>query len=137
MKISDDDSVYPQPPIKGGRYVVSLHRPINWYVKRAILKGKTFGTSNVKIIVPTLIGKIFGEIVDQEELNLALNLDCMIGSESDFVLQEMEHLILGEVLSYFPQLGAIIPDYLYHLNEKMELIINVPNRYEDQRGYFF
>ncbi|YP_009212858.1 hypothetical protein AVU38_gp009 [Ralstonia phage RSL2] len=141
MRPFDDDPVYPKPPYEGGKYLVDLHRPINWYVRRATEKGKSYSSCHIKEILPLIVEKVFDLTSDhsqlQEELDLALNLDCMINGEADFVKQELEHLVLGEVLAWFPNIAAELPDDMYWLTERLELIINVPERYEEQRGYFF
>ena len=137
----DDDPVYPKPPYEGGRYCVSLHRPVNWYVRRAVEKGKTYSSCHVKEIIPRIVEKVFDVTSDdsqlQEELDLSLNLDCMINGEADFVKKELEYLVLAEVLAHFPNIAAELPEDMYWVTERLELIINVPDRYEEQRGYFF
>lgn len=141
MSRFDNDPAYPKPPYEGGRYLVGLQRPINWYVRRATEKGKTFNSCHVKEVIPLIVEKVFDPETDhtklQEELDLALNLDCMINGEADFVKQELEHLILGEVLAWFPNIAAELPEDMYWITERLELVINVPERYEEQRGYFF
>uniref|UniRef100_A0AAU7PFV1 Uncharacterized protein n=1 Tax=Burkholderia phage vB_BgluM-SURPRISE13 TaxID=3159457 RepID=A0AAU7PFV1_9VIRU len=141
MRLFDDDPVYPKPPYDGGRYKLGLHRPINWYVKRATEKGKTYSSCHIKEIIPLIVEKVFDPEMDQsqlhEELDLALNLDCMINGEADFVKQELENLVLAEVLAFFPDIAAELPEDMYWVTERLELIINVPERYEEQRGYFF
>lgn len=137
----EDDSVYPRPPYEGGKYLLSLHRPVNWYVRRAERKGKSYSSSHVKEIIPLIVEKIFDPETDHtqlhEELDLSLNLDCMINGEADFVKQELEHQILAEVLAHFPNIAAQLPEDMYWVTERLELVINVPELYEDQRGYFF
>lgn len=137
----DDDPVYPKPPYAGGKYLLSLRRPVNWYVKRAERKGKTFVSSHVRKIIPLIVEKIFDPLTDQtrliEEIDLSLNLDCMINGEADFVKQELEYLVLAEILAHFPNIAAELPEEMYWVNERLELIINVPDLYEEQRGYFF
>lgn len=137
MRAFDDESVYPRPPYQGGRYVIGLSRPANWYIRRATEKGKSFGTCNVKQIIPLIVEKLFDVAIDQEELDLALNLDCMIGTEADFVKQELEYLALAEIMAYFPNIASELPEDMYWITEKLELVINVPDLYEQQRGYFF
>jgi hypothetical protein len=141
MRTFDDDPAYPRPPYDGGRYKLGLHRPINWYVRKATEKGKTFSSCHIKEIIPLIVEKVFDPEMDQsqlhEELDLALNLDCMINGEADFVKQELENLILAEVLAFFPNIAAELPENMYWVTDRLELIINVPERYEEQRGYFF
>lgn len=141
MRTFDDDPAYPRPPYDGGRYKLGLHRPINWYVRKASEKGKTFSSCHIKEIIPLIVEKVFDPEMDQsqlhEELDLALNLDCMINGEADFVKQELENLILAEVLAFFPNIAAELPENMYWVTDRLELIINVPERYEEQRGYFF
>lgn len=136
MRTFEDDLIYPEPLYRGGSYLVSLRRPVHWYIKRACSKGKTFGTTHVSTIMPLLVDKIFGKSVDQEEIDLSLNLDCMVNSEAEYVQKELEYMILSEIISYFPKIAAELPEELYQLNE-MDLVINVPELYEQQRGYFF
>jgi hypothetical protein len=141
MRTFDDDPAYPKPPYQGGQYILGLHRPINWYVRRAQEKGKTYSSCHVKSIIPLIVEKVFDPEMDQsqlhEELDLSLNLDCMINGEADFVKQELEHQVLAEILAHFPNVAAELPESMYWVTERLELVINVPHRYEEQRGYFF
>lgn len=141
MRTFDDHPAYPKPPYDGGKYVLGLHRPINWYVRRATQKGKSYSNCGIGQIIRLIVEKVFDPEMDQsqlnEELDLALNLDCMITGEAEYVKQELERLVLAEVLAFFPNIAAELPEDMYWVTERLELIINVPDRYEDQRGFFF
>lgn len=138
MSLFDDiEREYPTPVYKSGQYLIGLNRPIQWYVRRAVAKGKTFGTSHVKTVIPLIVDKVFFKDIDEEALDLSLNLDCIIGSEAEYVKTELEHRITGELLSYFPKIASHLDDRYWWLTENMELVINVPDDYEEQRGNFF
>jgi hypothetical protein len=132
-----DGSGYPVPPYRGGNHVISLRNPANWYIRRVCEKGKTYSTTNVIEIMEALVHKFFGdeEYSEFDQMQL-LNLDCMVNKEAEYVLAEMEHRISSEILGHFPKIGSELPRRFYLLN-KMDLIIDVPPNYEDQRGYFF
>lgn len=136
MRPSDHEYQLHVAPYAGGSYLISLREPLHWYVKHVMPKGKTYGTMHIKTIFPLLIEKIFGKEIDQEAVDLALNLDCMVSSEAEYVQAELERRILAVVLANFPQIGAEIPEDFYQFTG-MDLVINVPSAYEDQRGYFF
>lgn len=133
MKTFDDNSSY-----KGGEYLISLRRPAHWYMKRVQGKGKSYCDSNIDIIFPILIDKIFGQEIDKlDDIELAFNMDCIVQKEAEYVQKELEYRILAEIMAFFPKIGAYLPDYYYRLAGSMDLVITVPDRYEAQRGYFF
>lgn len=137
MKTFDRGGIYPEPPYRGGNHVISLRNVANWYIRRACEKGKTYSSTNVSDIMTALVDKFFGdEEYDEEEQYKLLNLDCMVNREAEYVLEELEHRISQAILGHFPKIAAELPRHFYLFN-KMDLIIDVPPNYEDQRGYFF
>lgn len=136
MKTFDRDG-YPDPPYRGGNHVISLRNPANWYIRRACEKGKTYNSTNVIELMEAIVHKFFGdEEYDEDAQYRLLNLDCMVNKEADYVLKEMEYRISNAILGHFPKIGSELPRHFYLFN-KMDLIIDVPPNYEDQRGYFF
>lgn len=136
MRKSNHSSYYPDPPYRGGPYLLSLRGPANWYIRRVCAKGKEAYDTNVELILRILVDKIFGNENEDDDIELALNMDCIVNKEAEYVQSEMNYLILAQITAHFPKIGAELPDDYYHL-EKRDLIIEVPELYEDQRGYFF
>lgn len=136
MKAFDED-VYPHPVYRAGTYCISLRKVANWYARQAISKGKTYSNCHVKSIIPLIVDKVFFIGVDEEELDLSLNLDCMIADEAEFVKKELEFQITGEVLAFFPKIASQLDEKYWSLTDEMELYIYVPELYEEQRGRFF
>jgi hypothetical protein len=136
MRKSNYHSDYPEPPYQGGSYLLSLRGPANWYIRRVCSKGKDAHETNVELILRILVDKIFGNEDQDDDIGHAFNMDCIVNKEAEFVQSELEYMILAQITAYFPKIGAELPDDYYYL-EKRDLIIEVPDRYEDQRGYFF
>lgn len=136
MRPSDHEYSFYKAPYEGGKYVLSLRDPWHWYNKRIVLKGKRESQTYIDTLLRLLVDKTFGQEIDQEEVDLCLNLDCMVSTEAAFVQAELEKKILAEVLARFPQIGAELPEDFYRYIG-MDLVIYVPKDYEDQRGYFF
>lgn len=136
MRICEDHE-YPQPPVKPGNYLIGLSSVRNWYNKVVLKKGKSPNENNLDLILPILVDRVFGvENEHSDKIDFYLNLDCIIKDEAVFVKEQLEKLLVGQVTSVFPKIGAVLkPDY-YTLFEK-DLLIDVPSMYEDQRGYFF
>jgi hypothetical protein len=136
MQTFDKDG-HPLPPYRGGNHLISMRAPVHWYLRRVVEKGKYRHETHVKELMVMLIDKFFGdeEFSTFDAMKL-LNLDCIVNREADFVLEELELMIADAILGHFPRLGAELPKNFYQFNE-MDLLIDVPPDYEDQRGYFF
>lgn len=137
MKIYDDYPPFAKPPYRKGQYIISLHRPVNWYQRLAIKKGKTYESTNIEHIIPMIVSKVFSESIDEKELYLFLNMDCIVHREAEETVEELIYLVQAELLGFFPTIGAELPPGTYWVSEDMELFINVPRTFEEQRGLFF
>lgn len=137
MRTSDEEFDYPKPPVKPGNYLISLTPVRTWYNALVLKKGKTPSENNLDLILPVLVDQVFGVTNDDsDKVDLFLNLDCIIKDEATFVKSKIEQMVLGEVTAILPKIGAVLKSDHYTLFEK-DLLIDVPNTYEDQRGYFF
>lgn len=137
MRRSDEEFDYPKPPVKPGNYLIGLAPVRNWYNRLVMTKGKSPSENNLDLILPVLVDQVFGiENEDSDKVDLFLNLDCIIKDEATYVKDKLEKLLLSQVTSVFPKIGAVLKPSHYTLYEK-DLLIDVPNLYEDQRGYFF
>lgn len=134
---SFNDFHYPEPPVTPGNYLLGLGAIRTWYNRRVETKGKLPHENNLDEILPIIIDRVFGNVNESEEkIDLLLNLDCIIKDESEYVKKKIEEMVLAQVVSMFPKIAANIPTDHYFILEK-DLIISVPQTYEDQRGYFF
>lgn len=136
MKTSEWDFDYPQPLYTGGKYRISLLRAVIWYEQKIPKKGDRVTQSQVVEFLPELVKGILGDVCDRDRVLECIGLDWVIDERAEYIMREMTNLITGELLRYFPKLGAFIPEHYYYVDGK-DLYFHVPIEYEEQRGVFF
>lgn len=141
MRTFEEDVIAPiglPPGIKPGKVLIPLHRPVAWYKAKAMQKGKTISTTKCQDVISLVTAsKVFNNEIDENLLDLALNLDCIINHEAEYVKEQLRIQIWAEVSLYFPKIGYQVPEDYFSFNARTDLVIHVPKNYELQRGVFF
>lgn len=111
-------------------------RVVIWYEQKIPKKGNRIKQSQAVEFLPELVKNVLGGEFDRDLVVGYINQDWLVDEQADHVMKEMTHLITGELLRYFPKLGAFVPEHYYHVDGK-DIYFHVPIEYEKQRGIFF
>lgn len=139
--MNQTSSIKPNPTsddaYRGGIYRIGLAPLFNWYNRVTMKRGKDHFDNHIEDILSLLIPHLLSEDpIEEDELKYMLNMDCIVGHDAQRMEALLKTGILSSVLGVFPKLGSYIPHERYYLLGR-ELIIDVPDLYEEQIGYFF
>lgn len=123
-------------PLPSGKFAVSLRTAGNWYVRHVGKKGISYSACHARLIVNEIVLKAFDNQYSQQSITEWMEQDLVSGLEAELVQQRLEEIILVSILAHFPDIASHVPEaYFYTIN--FDLIINVPETPEEQRGIFF